>query len=39
MSMEITPVALESVQTTGSLFDPAACAGNDVTDEGRRIEY
>ena len=37
--MEITPAALESTQTTGSLLDPAAGAGNDVTDEDRRIEY
>ena len=37
--MEITPAALESTQTTGSLLDSAAGAGNDVTDEDRRIEY
>ena len=34
--MEITPAALESTQTTGSLLDPATGAGNDVTDEYRR---
>ena len=38
-SMEITPAALESTQTTGCLLDPATGAGNDVTDEDRRIEY
>ena len=37
--MEITPAALESTQTTGSLLDPATVAGNDITDEDRRIEY
>ena len=35
MSIAITPAALESAQPTGSLFDPAACAENDVTDEDR----
>jgi len=37
--MEITPAALESTQTTGSVLDPATGAGNDATDEDRRIEY
>ena len=35
----MTPAALESTQTTGCLLDPATGAGNDVTDEDRRIEY
>ena len=38
-SMKITLAALESTQTTGCLLDPATGAGNDVTDEDRRIEY